>query len=98
MASVPQPEFGGGESGEGGSEPESTECRAAPEKTDDDDDEEEEEEEEEEGDPYCCAIGEGRLPLALASDPRDPMLPPQDTLRLIALLVFSYTCSYREER
>ena len=92
MASVPQPEFGGGESGEGGSEPESTECRAAPEKTDDDD------EEEEEGDPYCCAIGEGRLPLALASDPRDPMLPPQDTLRLIALLVFSYTCSYREER
>ena len=95
MASVPQPEFGGGESGEGGSEPESTECRAAPEKTDDDDDEEEEEEE---GDPYCCAIGEGRLPLALASDPRDPMLPPQDTLRLIALLVFSYTCSYREER
>ena len=96
MASVPQPEFGGGESGEGGSEPESTECRAAPEKTDDDDDEEEEEEEE--GDPYCCAIGEGRLPLALASDPRDPMLPPQDTLRLIALLVFSYTCSYREER
>ena len=96
MASVPQPEFGGGESGEGGSEPESTECRAAPEKTDDDDDEEEEEEEE--GDPYCCAIGEGRLPLALASDPRDPMLPPQDTLRLIALLVFNYTCSYREER
>ena len=96
MASVPQPEFGGGESGEGGSEPESTECRAAPEKTDDDDDDEEEEEEE--GDPYCCAIGEGRLPLALASDPRDPMLPPQDTLRLIALLVFSYTCSYREER
>ena len=96
MASVPQPEFGGGESGEGGSEPESTECRAAPEKTDDDDDEEEEEEEE--GDPNCCAIGEGRLPLALASDPRDPMLPPQDTLRLIALLVFSYTCSYREER
>ena len=95
MASVPQPEFGGGESGEGGSEPESTECRAAPEKTDDDDDEEEEEEE---GDPNCCAIGEGRLPLALASDPRDPMLPPQDTLRLIALLVFSYTCSYREER
>ncbi len=95
MASVPQPEFGGGESGEGGSEPESTECRAAPEKTDDD---EEEEEEEEEGDPYCCAIGEGRLPLALASDPRDPMLPPQDTLRLIALLVFNYTCSYREER
>ena len=97
MASVPQPEFGGGESGEGGSEPESTECRAAPEKTDDDDDDEEEEEEEE-GDPYCCAIGEGRLPLALASDPRDPMLPPQDTLRLIALLVFNYTCSYREER
>ena len=96
MASVPQPEFGGGESGEGGSEPESTECRAAPEKTDDDDDDEEEEEEE--GDPYCCAIGEGRLPLALASDPRDPMLPPQDTLRLIALLVFNYTCSYREER